>query len=128
LIGICRGSAYYRPVPIHDADLALMRRIDELHLEWPFAGSRMLRDLLRKHHGIEVGRRQWRDNVLVERLWKGVKYEEVSLKTYDRVSAARAGLAAYIERFNALRPPRAHGGRTPDEAHAATLQPLREAA
>lgn len=60
LLGLSRGTAYYHPVPISEADLALMRRIDELHLEWPFAGSRMLRDLLRRHHGIEVGRRHVR--------------------------------------------------------------------
>lgn len=260
LVGISRGTAYYEPVPISAADLALMRLIDELHLEWPFAGSRMLRDLLRKHHGVEVGRRhvatlmrrmgveaiyrkpntskkhpqhavypyllrglsieranqvwaldityipmkrgfvylvavldwasrrvlahrvsitmeadfcvaalreaiarygvpeivntdqgsqftsleftgelkahgiaismdgrgQWRDNVFVERLWKSVKYEEVYLKAYDGVSAARDNLAAYFERYNALRPHRAHGGRTPDEAYYALLprQPL----
>ena len=42
--------------PVGESELALMRRIDELHLEHPFAGSRMLRDLLRLR-GIEVGRR-----------------------------------------------------------------------
>lgn len=47
---------YYHPEPIPEAELALMRRIDELHLEHPFAGSRMLRDLLRLQ-GIKVGRR-----------------------------------------------------------------------
>ena len=46
LVGISRGSVYYHPEPVSQADLALMRRIDELHLEHPFAGSRMLRDLL----------------------------------------------------------------------------------
>jgi putative transposase len=45
LVGISRGTVYYHPEPIPQADLALMRRIDELHLEHPFAGSRMLRDL-----------------------------------------------------------------------------------
>ena len=56
LLGISRGTVYYHPEPVSDAELALMRRIDELHLEHPFAGSRMLRDLLRLE-GIEVGRR-----------------------------------------------------------------------
>ena len=46
LVGISRGTVYYHPEPISAADLALMRRIDELHLEFPFAGSRMLRGLL----------------------------------------------------------------------------------
>ncbi|WP_131120261.1 IS3 family transposase [Lichenihabitans psoromatis] len=54
-LGISRGSIYYLPRPVPAADLALMRRIDELHLEYPFAGSRMLRDLLARE-GITVGR------------------------------------------------------------------------
>ena len=54
-LGISRGSVYYLPSPVSAADLAIMRRIDELHLEFPFAGSRMLRDLLRQE-GIEIGR------------------------------------------------------------------------
>jgi putative transposase len=54
-LGISRGSVYYLPRPASDADLALMRRIDELHLEYPFAGSRMLKGLLRAE-GHEVGR------------------------------------------------------------------------
>jgi putative transposase len=54
-LGISRGSVYYLPRPTPDADLALMRRIDELHLEYPFAGSRMLQGLL-KAEGHEAGR------------------------------------------------------------------------
>ena len=45
-LGISRGSVYYAPQPVSAADLAVMRRMDELHLAFPFAGSRMLRDLL----------------------------------------------------------------------------------
>lgn len=56
LLDVSRSSVYYRPQPVSDEDLALMRRIDELHLEYPFAGSRMLRDMLRLE-GIPVGRR-----------------------------------------------------------------------
>jgi putative transposase len=56
LIGISRGSIYYHPRPVSDADLRLMRAIDELHLEHPFAGSRMLRDLLRAQD-FKVGRK-----------------------------------------------------------------------
>ena len=55
-LGISRGSVYYLARPTSDADLVLMRRIDELHLEHPFAGSRMLRDML-KAEGREIGRR-----------------------------------------------------------------------
>jgi putative transposase len=261
LLGISRGSVYYHPEPIPEAELALMRRVDELHLEHPFAGSRMLRDLLRLQ-GIEVGRRHvgtlmrrmgiqalyrkpntskkhpahavfpyalrglaiqranhvwaldityipmargwvylvavldwasrrvlahrvsitmeadfcvealreaaarwgapqivntdqgsqfssaefvaevqrigahqsmdgkgcWRDNVFVERLWKSVKYEEVYLKAYDSVSAARLGLAHYFEFYNTGRPHQSHDGCTPDMIYFDTLAPMAKAA
>ena len=55
-LGISRGSVYYSPRAASPADLAIMRRMDELHLDFPFAGSRLLRDLLNRE-GIEVGRR-----------------------------------------------------------------------
>jgi len=261
LLGISRGAVYYHPEPVSEADLRLMRRIDELHLEHPFAGSRMLRDFLLRE-GFEVGRRHvgtlmqrmgiealyrkpntsrkhpahavfayllretvversnqawaldityipmahgwvylvavldwhsrrvlahrvsitmeaefcvealneavmrygapeivntdqgsqfsgadfveavkacgarqsmdgkgcWRDNVFVERLWRSVKYEEVYLKAYDSVSAARLNLAAYFDFYNARRPHRAHDGQTPDVVYFATLEQPRAAA
>ena len=55
ILRLSRGSLYYRPRPVSAADLAIMRRLDELHLEYPFAGSRMLRDLLRGE-GVVIGR------------------------------------------------------------------------
>ena len=58
-VGISRGSVYYMSRPVSDADLMLMRRLDELHLDYPFAGSRMLRDML-SQQGLEVGRRHVR--------------------------------------------------------------------
>jgi putative transposase len=260
LLGLSRSGVYYQPMPISAADLMLMRRIDELHLELPFAGSRMLRDLLnqeghrlgRKHvrtlmrrmgieaiyrrkntsrphpehrvfpyllrrlaidrpnqvwcadvtyipmargfvylaavmdwctrkvlawrlsntltadfcvealqeaiakfgvpeifntdqgaqftsaefigvlkqHGIRIsmdGRGRWRDNVFVERLWKSIKYEEVYLHAYESVSAARAGIARYIQFFNARRPHSALDRRTPDAVYFESL-PLAAAA
>jgi len=57
VLELARSTAYYVPRPISPEDLALMRRIDELHLDYPFAGSRMLRDLL-KREGHTVGRRR----------------------------------------------------------------------
>jgi putative transposase len=56
VLNISRGSVYYKPRPISAEDLAVMRRIDELHLDYPFAGSRMLRDMLNRE-GISAGRR-----------------------------------------------------------------------
>ena len=55
VLSVSRGSAYYRPRAISGGDLAIMRRMDELHLEYPFAGSRMLRDLLTAE-GFKIGR------------------------------------------------------------------------
>jgi putative transposase len=55
LLRLSRSTLYYDPRPVPAAELAIMRRIDELHLDHPFAGSRMLRDLLRGE-GIVVGR------------------------------------------------------------------------
>jgi putative transposase len=261
LLGISRGTVYYHPEPVSEADLRLMRRIDELHLEHPFAGSRMLREFLLRE-GFEVGRRHvgtlmrrmgiealyrkpdtsrkhpahavfpyllrdavvqranqawaldityipmargwvylvavldwasrrvlahrvsitmeaqfcveafneavkrygapeivntdqgsqfsaedfveavkacgarqsmdgkgcWRDNVFVERLWRSVKYEEVYLKAYDSVGAARQSLAAYFDFYNSSRPHRAHAGQTPDVVYFGTLEQPQAAA
>jgi putative transposase len=55
VLKLSRSSVYYLPRPMSPATLAIMRRIDALHLEFPFAGSRMLRDLL-LGEGIEIGR------------------------------------------------------------------------
>jgi putative transposase len=55
-LNISRGSVYYLPRPVSAADLAIMRRLDRLHLEFPFAGSRMLKGLLAAE-GSQVGRR-----------------------------------------------------------------------
>ena len=56
VLRISRGSVYYKPRPVPEADLAIMRRLDRLHLEFPFAGSRMLRGLLAAE-GCKIGRR-----------------------------------------------------------------------
>src|SRR5579863_161725 len=58
-LGISRSSVYYQPQPVSESDLWRMRQIDELHLNYPFAGSRMLRDLLSRQ-GLEIGRRHLR--------------------------------------------------------------------
>jgi putative transposase len=57
LLKLSRSGLYYRPRPVPPADLGVMRRIDELHLDYPFAGSRMLRDLLRGE-GVAIGRQR----------------------------------------------------------------------
>ena len=55
LLSLSRGSVYYLPRPVPAADLAVMNRIDKLHLEYPFAGSRMMRDFLVREN-FDVGR------------------------------------------------------------------------
>jgi len=253
LLGISRSAVYYVPRPISEADLKLQWRIDELHLEHPFAGARMLRDLLRQE-GIKVGRKHvatlmrrmgiealvrrkstsrpapghqvypyllrnvtverpnqvwafdityvpmrrgfvyfvavmdwasrrilahrlsntltadfwvealeeaisrygspeivntdqgsqftgsefvgklqqhriaismdgkgcWRDNVFVERFWKTLKYEEVYLRAYETMSAARESITRYVTFYNERRPHRALNGATPDTAYFAS--------
>jgi len=59
ILGLSRGCLYYQPVPLSARELALMHRLDTLHLAHPFAGSRMLRDLLRLE-GSSVGRKHVR--------------------------------------------------------------------
>jgi putative transposase len=250
LLELSRSTAYYQPTPVSSAELALRRRIDELHLAYPFAGARMLRDLLRRE-GHTIGRKRvrtvmarmgldalyrkpttsqrhpahpvypyrlrdlaitrsnqvwaadityipmqrgfvylvavldwasrrvlawrlsntlttdfcieavqealttygtpdifntdqgcqftslpftgllkdqgiqismdgtgcWRDNVFVERLWRSVKYEEVYLRAYDSMSAAKQGLERYVTFYNQRRPHRVLDGHTPEEVY-----------
>jgi len=59
LLKVSRSSVYYKARPLSEDELKLMRAIDELHLEHPFAGSRMLRDFLLRD-GVRVGRRHMR--------------------------------------------------------------------
>jgi putative transposase len=56
LLDVCRSSLYYRAPPVSAADLALMRRLDELHLDYPFLGARRLAHMLQRE-GFAVGRR-----------------------------------------------------------------------
>lgn len=57
VLSISRSAVYYEPKPLRPDELRLMGRIDRLHLEYPFAGARMLRDLLRQE-GYQVGRKR----------------------------------------------------------------------
>ena len=63
LLEISRGTVYYLPRPVSPADLALIRRLDELHLEHPFMGARMLRRQLARQ-GVHAGRRHIRTLML----------------------------------------------------------------
>jgi putative transposase len=74
------------------------------------------------------GKGCWRDNVFVERLWKSIKYEEVYLRAYETVSAAKSGIGRYLEFYNSRRPHSALDGSTPDAFYFANLPVLEQAA
>jgi putative transposase len=79
---------------------------------------------LLKDHGIQIsmdGAGCWRDNVFVERLWRSVKYEEVYLRAYDSISAARQGVGRYLTFYNQIRPHRALDGKTPEQVYCDNL-------
>ena len=73
-----------------------------------------------KRHGIRIsmdGKGRWLDNVFVERLWRSVKYEEVYLKGYDGIAAARASLGRYFAFYNTERRHQSLDRRTPDSVY-----------
>lgn len=80
-----------------------------------------------KRTGIEIsmdGKGAWRGNVLVERLWRSVKHEEVCLRAYDSVTAARKGLARYLAFYNTRRPHSSLDGQSPDQAYLIPPRPI----
>jgi len=56
ILGLSRSSIYYEPVPVSERDLEVMRLIDEIHLEYPFYGSRRMRNELKDRGGYDLGR------------------------------------------------------------------------
>ena len=90
-LGISRSSVYYSPRPVPAAELAVMRRMDELHLEFPFAGSRMLRDLLNRD-GTAIGRRR------VSTLMKRMGIEAIYRKPNTSKPAPGHKIYAYLLR------------------------------
>lgn len=78
-------------------------------------------DFLRSR-GISIsmdGRGAWRDNVVVERFWRSVKYEDIYLRSYADGWELSAGVGRYVDRYNRRRPHEALGGATPNEAYFA---------
>src|SRR4051794_1398493 len=67
------------------------------------------------------GQGAWRDNVVVERLWRSVKYEEVYLRAYDTVAQARASIRQYLSFYNTRRPHSSLDRQTPDQAYFTRL-------
>ena len=73
-----------------------------------------------KTAGVDIsmdGRGRWIDNVFVERLWRSVKYEEVYLKAYETVAAARTGIGTYFQFYNSERRHQSMNRQTPDQVY-----------
>jgi putative transposase len=73
-----------------------------------------------KEHGVSIsmdGKGAWRDNVIVERFWRSVKYEEVYLRSYADGLELSDGLTRYMRHYNERRPHQSLDGATPDEAY-----------
>jgi len=74
--------------------------------------------LLREKIAISMdGRGAWRDNVIVERLWRSVKYEEVYLRAYVGVSEARSSIGQYLSFYNGRRPHSSLDAKTPNQTY-----------
>lgn len=84
LLGVARSTAYYQPQETRPLDWDIMRRIDELHLQYPFAGSRMLREWLHRA-GLAVGRRHVR--TLMRRMGIHAVYRKPRTSLPDRKAA-----------------------------------------
>ena len=129
VLRISRGSIYYLPRPVPEADLAIMRHLDRLHLEFPFAGSRMLRGLdghylHRDGARLRLPRRGARlvqpprpGVAAVDYDGGGVLHRDVYLRAYDSVSEARASIGRYFDFYNGRRHHASLDGNTPDQAY-----------
>jgi putative transposase len=84
-----------------------------------------------KEAGVTIsmdGTGRWVDNVFVERLWRSLKYEDIYLKAYESVDAARAGIDAYFRFYNSERRHQGLSRRTPDQVYAGAASPWPQAA
>tara|TARA_B100000035_G_scaffold59642_1_gene47912 strand:+ start:356 stop:688 length:333 start_codon:yes stop_codon:yes gene_type:complete len=86
-LGLSRSSVYYKPAPLSEGDLVLMQRIDVLHLDYPFAGSRMLKRLLCEEDH-QVGRKR------IRTLMKRMGIEAVYRPAQNHTSPSRACCAS----------------------------------
>ena len=89
VLRISRGSVYYLPRPVSASDLEVMRRLDRLHLEFPFAGSRMLQGLL-VADGCKIGRRH------VKTLMQRMGIEAIYRKPRTSIPARGAQIYPYL--------------------------------
>lgn len=74
------------------------------------------------------GKGAWRDNRMIERLWRSLKYECVYLHAFETGSEMRAGIGKWLSYYNSERPHSTHGILTHDEAYVSKTEPMRLAA
>jgi len=73
-----------------------------------------------QERGISIsmdGRGAWRDNVVIERFWRSIKYEDIYLRCYSDGRELQDGVRLYVNRYNRRRPHDSLGGSTPDEVY-----------
>jgi putative transposase len=73
------------------------------------------------------GQGRWRENIVIERLWKTVKYEEIYLKAYESISHAKMELMKFFDRYNTRRPHQGLNDRIPDDVYWGTMPKVRDA-
>lgn len=99
LLGISRGSVYYRPKPDSQEELDLLRRLDELFTENPMYGSRRLQAML-KREGVQVGRRRIRRLMTKLGLWAITPKPDTSKPSKEHVKYPYLLRNLVIERPN----------------------------
>lgn len=63
------------------------------------------------------GQGRWLDNVVVERFWRSIKYEDIYLKSYENPRELEKGVNAFVLRYIIFRPHQSLEGKTPTEVH-----------
>lgn len=116
----CQGS--------HRAGVRTLRRTEIVNTDQgrQFAADEFTRTVLSRGSRLSIdGKVARRDNVLLERLWRTIKYERVYLCAYDSVSVARSDIAEFIDWYNAGRPQSSLDDATPDQSYWALLPVIR---
>jgi len=78
-----------------------------------------------KRNGITIsmdGKGRWLDNVVIERFWRSIKYEDIYLKSYETVRELARGIKSYIIRYNQYRPHRSLNEATPEEIYSGRMK------
>ena len=97
LLGVSRSSQYYRPKGEGAENLALMRRMDELHMAYPFYGSRQLMRHLRRE-GVAAGRHR------IRRLMAVMGMEALPAAAHERAESGAPGAARADQRTSPMSP------------------------